>query len=342
MKAAVFYGPGDLRVESVPEPEPGPGELVVKVGAATTCGTDVKSYRRGHPTIFPNLPSLFGHEFAGRIEAVGDGVTDFTVGMRVVSANSAPCGSCFYCSIGRESLCEHLQMLHGAFAERIRVPAPIVAKNTHVLPDGVGDAEAAMVEPLACVVHGIAESPIEVGHTVAVNGVGPIGLMFVRLAGLRGARVIAVDPSPARLEVAEAMGADVLVRPEPDDDVSAAVRRLTPAGRGVDVAVEAVGLPETWEQTIAQLRKGGTAVLFGGAKSGTSISVDTVAMHYSEYTLKGVFHHAPRYVRAAVDLLVTRRVDGRLMLSGERPLDELVAALDDMGAQRGLKYSIVA
>lgn len=341
MRAAVFHQPGDLRIEEVPDPAPGPGEIVVRVGAATTCGTDVKSYRRGHPTIFPKLPSLFGHEFAGVVEAVGEGVDRFSVGQRVVAANSAPCGTCFYCSIGRESLCEHLTMLNGGFAERIVVTAPIVARNTYGLPEGVADAEAAMVEPLACVIHGIHSSGIELGHTVIVNGAGPIGLMFVRLATLRGAEVIAVDRSPERLAVAEAMGATHLVNVTDTGDGVDAARRLTPAGRGADVAVEAVGLPETWEQTIAQLRKGGTAVLFGGAKSGSSIRVDTVAMHYSEYTLKGVFHHQPRYVRTAVDLLTSRRLDGRLLLSGERPLDDLVPALEDMGAQRGLKYAII-
>jgi len=300
----------------------------------------VKSYRRGHPTIFPKLPSLFGHEFAGTVSAVGDEVTRFAVGDRVVAANSAPCGWCYFCSIHREALCENLVFLHGAFGERIRVPANIVKRNTYHIPDSVSAAEAAMVEPLACVVHAIAESPIQLGDTVVINGVGPIGLMFVRLASLRGAHVIATDLSDERLEVSRAMGAQETVNVSRLEDPLKEVMALTREGRGADVAVEAVGLPATWEQTITQLRPGGTAVLFGGAKSGSSISVDTVAMHYKEYTLKGVFHHTPNYVRTAVDLLTTRTVDGRLLLTEHRPLERLVESLDDMSNQKGLKYAI--
>ena len=341
MRAAMFYGPGDLRIEEVPEPVAGPGELVVDIGAATTCGTDLKSYRRGHPTIFPKLPARFGHEFAGTISQVGHGVKGFGIGDSVVCGNSAPCGNCFYCSIDRQSLCENLFFLNGAFAEKILVPAIITAKNTHLLPPGADFAESAMVEPLACVVHGIAEAPIQLGQTVVVNGAGSIGCMFARLATLRGATVISTDLSDQRLALARRFGAAQTINVRGLEDPVAEVRRRTPYGRGADVAVEAVGLPETWEQTIKELRPGGTAVLFGGAKAGASISVDTTSMHYSEYTIKGVFHHAPRYVRTAAQLLGTRVVDVRLMLTGRRPLERLVETLDDMAQQKGLKYAIV-
>ena len=344
MRAAIFHAPGDLRMEDVADPEPAPGEIVVDVRAATTCGTDLKSYRRGHPKLFPTLPARFGHEFAGVVSAVGDGVERFRPGMRVVAANTAPCYACWAYTIGRLSLCENLVFLNGAFAERVAVPAAITARNTFELPDHLDFAAAAPVEPLACVVHGIAESGIGLGDTVVVHGAGPIGLMFVRLAVLRGATVVAVDVSPWRLEQARAAGAAEIVDVSSDDGpeaCAASVRRVTPGGRGADVGVEAAGLPEVWEQAVRALRPGGTAVLFGGPAAGSTMTIDAVAMHYAEYTLKGVFHHTPEHVATAVGLLAGGQVDGDFLVTETRPLDRLVESLEDMAAGRGSKYALV-
>ncbi|HEX8519315.1 MAG TPA: alcohol dehydrogenase catalytic domain-containing protein [Pseudonocardia sp.] len=344
MRAAILHEPGDLRIEDVDEQEPGPGEILVDVRAAVTCGTDLKSYRRGHPKLFPELPARFGHEFAGVVAAVGDGVERFRPGQRVVAANTAPCYACWACTIGRLSLCENLAFLNGAFAEQVVVPAAIVARNTYALPDALDFAAAAPLEPLACVVHGIAESGIALGDTVVVHGAGPIGLMFVRLATLRGATAIAVDVRAGRLRSAERAGAAETLDLSAIDgraDREAAIRRLTPGGRGADVGVEAAGLPEVWEQTVRTLRPGATAVLFGGPPSGTTFSVDTVAMHYGEYTLTGVFHHTPQYVRTAVDLLASGAVDGSSLITETRPLDALVDSLEDMAEGRGSKYALV-
>ncbi|NIZ90010.1 zinc-dependent alcohol dehydrogenase [Kineococcus rubinsiae] len=340
MRAAVFHGPGDLRIEEVPRTVPGPGEVSVAVHAAATCGTDLKSYRRGHPKLFPVLPSRFGHEFAGVVDEVGPGVEGFEVGQRVVAANTAPCGHCWACTKQRPSLCENLEFLNGAFAEQVVIPAAIVSRNTYVLPDSVSFASAAPLEPLATVVHGMAEAGIALGDTVVVHGCGPIGLMFVRLSRLRGARVIATDRSATRLAQAREAGAHTvdLTDLATTADRSAAVRELTEGGRGADVAVEAVGLPEVWEQTVESLRPGGTALLFGGPKAGSRFSVDAVAMHYSEYTLKGVFHHTPQYVKTALDLLSSGDLDGESLISERRPLEALVESLEDMAAGRGAKY----
>ncbi|WP_158886960.1 zinc-dependent alcohol dehydrogenase [Amycolatopsis anabasis] len=343
MRAAIFRGPGELAIEEVPEAPPGPGELTVEVRAAVTCGTDLKSYRRGHPKLFPELPARFGHEFAGVVGAVGPGVTGWAPGMRVVAANTAPCASCWACTRGRESLCENLEFLNGAFAEQVTIPAAIVARNTYRLPGHVSFASAAPLEPLACVVHGMAESGIELGDTVVVHGAGPIGLMFVRLAGSRGARVVAVDASPVRLAAAAEFGAHSTV------DISGlgaaerieAIRAETESGRGADVAIEAAGLAPVWEQAVASLRPGGTAVLFGGPKPGSEVRLDPVAMHYGEYTLKGVFHHTPRHVQTALRLLESGALDGSALISGERPLESLVDSLEDMAAGRGNKYLLV-
>jgi L-iditol 2-dehydrogenase len=343
MRAAIFHGPGELSLEEVPEQQPGPGEIAVEVRAAATCGTDLKSYRRGHPKLFPTLPARFGHEFAGVVSAVGDGVAGLAVGDRVVSANTAPCGHCWACTLGRQSLCENLEFLNGAFAEQVVVPRAIVERNTYVIPDSLPFASAAPLEPLATVVHGMAETGIELGDTVVVHGAGPIGLMFVRLATLRGADVISVDMSSWRLTQAERAGAVETIDISGLDPVQVVdrIKRSTPGARGADVGIEAVGLPPVWEQTVRTLRPGGTAVLFGGTPKGATFSVDSSAMHYEEYTLKGVFHHTPRYVKTAVDLLVSGKVDGGMLITESRPLEALVDSLEDMAAGRGSKYVLV-
>ena len=341
MRAAMFYGPGDLRLQDIDPQEPGPGEILVDVRAAATCGTDLKSYRRGHPKLFPTLPSRFGHEFVGVVSAVGDGVTDFAPGMRVVAANTAPCGGCWACIRNRESLCENLEFLNGAFAEQVVIPRAIVERNTYVITDELDFEAAAHLEPLATVVHGMAESGIALGDTVVVHGAGPIGLMFVRLATLRGANVISVDQTPWRLQQAQMAGAvqtiDLSDITDPEARV-AAIKAATPGGRGADVGIEAVGLAAVWEQTVRSLRPGATAVLFGGTPKGAMFSVDSSAMHYEEYTLKGVFHHTPNYVRTAVELLISKKVDGHSLVTEVRPLEDLVTSLEDMAAGRGSKF----
>lgn len=343
MKAAIFHGPGDLRISDIASTEPGPGEIAVEVKAAATCGTDLKSYRRGHPKLFPTLPARFGHEFSGIVTAVGDGVTAFRTGMRVVAANTAPCGRCWACTRGRQSLCENLTFLNGAFAEELVIGREIVELNTYELPDQVSFDVAAPLEPLATVVHGIAESGIELGDTVVIHGAGPIGLMFAQLAVLRGATVISVDRSAWRLEQAKRAGASEVINITDLDQnrVDAVIRQATPGGRGADVGIEAVGLPAVWEQTVRTLCPGGTAVLFGGTPKGAPFAVDSSAMHYQEYTLKGVFHHTPRHVKTAVDLLSSGKVDAELLITERRPLDRLVESLEDMAAGRGSKYILV-
>ena len=342
MQAAVFYAPGDVRIEDIPPPMVGVGEVVVRIHRALTCGTDLKTFRRGHPTIMQHVPTPFGHEFAGEIVAVGADVDDrWQPGMRVVAANSAPCNRCPYCRMGRHSLCENLAFLWGAYAEYIAIPKAIVEQNLYEIPDHLSFEAAALTEPLACAVHGVAETPIAIGDTVAVNGAGPIGLMFVRLAALRGAQVIASDLSPARLAAARALGASQTVCVRDVEDQVAAVRALTPGGRGVDAAIEAVGLPEVWEKTVQMVRPGGTVNLFGGAKGGSAFSVSTTLLHYSKLTIKGVFHHTPLFVETALSLLVSGMVPADAFISGERPLVEVIDALEAMGRGEVIKYAIV-
>lgn len=340
MKAVLFYAPGDIRFEEIPRPQAGPDEVVVQIKAALTCGTDLKTYRRGHPVLIKKAPSVFGHELAGVIAEIGTGVRGFSVGQRVVAANSAPCGHCFYCRRGHLSLCEHLELLNGAYAQFIAIPARIGQQNLLAIPDEVTFRQAALVEPLACTIHGIERSEIALGDTVCVIGHGPIGLMLTCLARLKGARVIVVGRNPIKLEKARQLGAEELVDTTAVSDPVEAVRGLTPEGRGVDVAIEAVGLPETWEQAIAMTRPGGLVNLFGGCKSGTQVRVDTRRLHYDELRIIGVFHHTPRTVRTALSLIANTRIDADALITHEMPLERLEEAFQLMASGDTLKVAI--
>lgn len=340
MKAVLFYAPGDIRFEETARPQAGPGEVVVEIKAALTCGTDLKTYRRGHPVLIKEVPSTFGHEMAGVIAELGPGVEGFAVGQRVVAANSAPCGHCFYCRRDRPSLCENLDFLNGAYAEFIAVPARIVEQNLLPIPDGVTFRQAALAEPLACAIHGVERSKIQLGDVVCVIGHGPIGLMLTRLAKLKGARVIVVGRNPFKLDKACQFGADDLVDITAVPDPVEAVRSLTPGRRGADVVIEAVGLPETWEQAIATTRPGGLVNLFGGCKSGTHIKVDTRRLHYDELDIIGVFHHTPHYVRAALSLISNGQLDADALITHEMELENLEEALQLMTSGETLKVAI--
>ena len=244
MTAAVLYGKEDVKIERVPIPHLGEGEVLIKVQVALTCGTDLKVYQRGYHARMIVPPALFGHELAGVIEEIGPNVRGFRKGMRVVALNSAPCQMCFYCSKHQENLCEDLLFNNGAYAEYIRIPRRIVETNMLAMPPAVSFEEAAMVEPLACVLRGLHETGVEIGDTVAVIGGGPIGLMFVQVAKAAGCNVIAVVKRESQGSAAKRMGAHEVVQITDVKDPVEAVRALTPDRRGSDVVIEAVGRPE--------------------------------------------------------------------------------------------------
>lgn len=323
MTAAVLYGKEDLRIEQLPVPEAGPGEIVVRVAVALTCGTDLKIYRRGYHAKMLKPPVPFGHELAGTVEQVGKGVTEFHVGERVVALNSAPCDACYYCKHNQQNLCDDLLFNNGAYAEYIRIPARIVAKNTLHIPDGVPFEHAALTEPLACVVRGLEESNAQPGDSLVVIGAGPIGLMFMHTAQLAGMRVIAVVKHDDQADTARTFGAEDVVQTTAVEDVVAAVRALTPDQRGVDVAVEAVATPATWQQAVEMVRKGGTVNFFGGCAAGTKVELDTNRLHYNDITLKASFHHTPATARKALELITSGRFKGRKYITGHAPLSSL-------------------
>ena len=341
MTAAVLYGKEDLKIERVPVPALGPDDVLIRVRAALTCGTDLKVYRQGYHARMIVPPAIFGHELAGVVEEVGEEVRDFHRGMRVVAANSAPCGKCRDCLRDRANLCRYLIFNNGAYAEYIRIPGVIVRQNLLEIPDHISFADAALVEPLACVLRGLEETGLRSGDSVAIIGMGPVGLKFVRLAKLRGAHVIAVAKRPSQKTAARRMGADDVVDAGAED-VVAEVRRRTPDGEGVDVAIEAVGTTKTWEWAASLVRYGGTVNFFGGCPSATTVQLDTQRLHYSEITLKASFHHTPAYIRKSLETISRGEISGRDFITGEVPLQRLPEVLRHMLNRNGdLKTAIV-
>ncbi len=342
MTAAVLYGKEDVQIETVDVPEIGRGDVLVRVRAALTCGTDVKVFRRGYHARMIVPPALFGHELGGDIVAMGKDVRGFKMGQRVVAANSAPCGSCFYCGHNQENLCEDLLFNNGAYAEYIRIPERIVRRNMYEVPDHVSYQDAALVEPLACVLRGLEESGVRPGDTVAVIGLGPIGMMFVRLAkAVCNARVIAIGRRPQQLLRASRMGADETVLNCDGADVVGPVHEMT-GGRGADVVIEAVGLPEVWQLAIKLLRRGGVVNFFGGCPDGTNLSLDTNLLHYSELTCKASFHHTPALIRKALDLVSRGYVGAKDFVNHSEPLTNLLQVMQHLMSHNGhLKTAII-
>jgi len=342
MTAAVLYGKEDVKIEQVPIPRVGEGEVLIKVQVALTCGTDLKVYQRGYHARMIVPPALFGHELAGVIEEVGPGVKGFRKGMRVVALNSAPCQACFYCSKHQENLCEDLLFNNGAYAEYIKVPKRIVELNMLAIPQGMSFEAAAMTEPLACVLRGLQETGVEIGDNVAVIGGGPIGLMFLQVAKAIGCNPIAIVKRDEQVAAARKFGAEQVVQINDRVDTVEAVRALTPGGRGVDVVIEAVGRPQAWQWAIDMARKGGTVNLFGGCPSGTKVEVDTNRLHYSEITLKATFHHTPDTVRRAFKLIAEKKVQPTDYITGEAPLSKLQDILRHMLNRTGdIKTAII-
>jgi L-iditol 2-dehydrogenase len=343
MQAAVLYGKEDVRLEAVPVPVIGRGELLVRVRTALTCGTDVKVFRRGYHAKMIKPPALFGHEMAGDIVALGDGVRKFRVGQRVVAANSAPCDKCFFCRRNQQNLCDDLLFNNGAYAEYIRIPARIVEKNTYLIPEALDYKDAALVEPLACAVRGLDETNVRAGDTIAVMGLGPIGLMFVRLARYAyGARVIAIARRIEQVDRAMLLGAEEGILMGNKQALIAEVRDQT-GGHGADAVIEAIGHPEAWELATLLVRKGGSINFFGGCSSGTKVGLDTGLLHYSEITCKASFHHTPSHIRRALEYVAQGKVSASQLVNHEQPLRDLPQVLHDLAHRRNgqIKTAII-
>jgi len=339
MLAALLYGREDLRLEQVGEPSPEAGEVIIQVTAATTCGTDLKVWRRGGHAKMLKPPTLFGHEASGRIVAVGKDIQNWQIGDRVVANNSAPCMKCFFCQRQEYSLCPDLTWNNGTFAQYLKIPAPIVAQNLLAIPPDLPDELAAMTEPLACVLHGVARSNVKGGDRVVVLGDGAIGLMFVAVLAQQSVQVLLFGGRDRRLQIGQKLGAAQTYNHRQLVDIPTVVKAQTD-GWGADVVIEATGIPTVWETAIACARPGATVNLFGGCPRDTKITVDTEQLHYSELTLKGVFHNTPQHVRASLDLLSSRVIPFELLISDRRPLQDLEQVFHDMQQRQVIKVAI--
>lgn len=338
MKRIVYHGIQDLRLEETEIPVPSYGEVVIKNFVTLTCGTDAKMYMRGYRY---DPPHLIGHEAAGIVHAIGEGVTKFKIGDRVVAHNTAPCHKCYYCKKGQHSMCEDLPSNLGSYAEYQLIPKNIVEENMFQMPDDMEYKQAALMEPLACAVYGTSQVPIELGETVVVNGCGPIGLMFIRLCYLRGARVIACDMMDNRLEKARKLGAIETVKVSEDIDQVEEVRKLTEDERGVDIAIEAAGVPAVWNMAFDMVRPGGTVLCFGGTKKDTTVTFDCTRLHYEQITVKGVFHTTPIHVKAAFELLKMRAIEASDFVENEYPIEQTEQAILEHAKGEVIKNCIV-
>jgi L-iditol 2-dehydrogenase len=343
MRAAVLYGREDMKIEQVDIPSLAEDEVLVRVEVALTCGTDLKVWKQGsHPRMI-HPPALFGHELAGVVESKGSAVNGGVhAGMRVVPSNSAPCNVCMYCRKGQPNLCEDLLFNNGAYAEYIRIPGRIVQQNMLEIPDNVPFVDAAMVEPLACVLRGAHEIDAREGDTVVVIGCGPIGLKFIRILSSRKVRVIALGKRKSQIRAAERLGAVAAFDVSEIDNPVNLVRQLTEGGRGADAVIEAVGSAKTWQWALQMVRKGGRVNLFGGCPSGTQVNFDPAALHYSEITIKSTFHHSPRFIREALDTIVRGEIRASDFITGEVPLTELPHVFEHMKQRNGeLKTAVI-
>ncbi len=343
MTAAVLHGREDLKIEKIAIPALGDDDVLLRVKVALTCGTDLKVWKQGYHARMIQPPAVFGHELAGVVELMGRNVNGgLRAGMRVVPANSAPCGACLYCRKGRQNLCEDLLFNNGAYAEYIRIPGPIVRQNLLEIPSHVSFTDAAMIEPLACVLRGIEETCIQPGDTTVVVGCGPIGLKFIRVLSARGVKVIALGKRSSQIKAAERLGARAAFDVTQLADPVAAVRGLTEGQHGADSVIEAVGQPVTWQWAIGMVRRGGTVNLFGGCPRGSKVEFDPGAIHYQEITIKSSFHHTPRFIREALDTVARGELRASDLITGEIPLAELPGLFEHMKHRNGeLKTAVV-
>ncbi|MBL8148729.1 MAG: alcohol dehydrogenase catalytic domain-containing protein [Blastocatellia bacterium] len=340
MLANLLIKPGQIELREVETPTAGAGEVVVKVRAALTCGTDLKTFLRGHPK-FP-LPTLFGHEFSGEIAQVGKGVKNFKEGDEVMSVPSGPCGQCYFCQRGQENICDGAMANYalGAYAEYIRVPAPVVSQNMFEKPANLSFQEAALLEPLACVLHGLSLPKLKEDDTVVVIGAGAIGLLHLLALHAFGVRkVIVLARRPYKLQLAKKLGAYKVV------DVNEGLYRESileaTDGRGADLVIECTGQPPVWEASVNMVRRGGEVIFFGGCKQGSTVTFDTHRLHYDQITIRSPFHLTRAAVKQSYELLSDGRLMGKSLITDQFPLNQLHEVFSLL--QRGdcIKYAVI-
>jgi L-iditol 2-dehydrogenase len=320
-----------LGVDDLPIPVPAAGEIVIRVKAATTCGTDLKAWRRGHPQI--PMPGPLGHEYSGIVEFAGASAK-FVVGDAVMGVHSAPCGACYWCQREQFNLCESIMetKVLGAYAEYLLVPQRIADVNVFLKPESLPFTEATLLEPLSCVAQGVMELQQSLGtapQTALVIGPGAIGLMFGAMLKQLGWDVTVAGRNPERLAIGAELGLQTV-----------ALTNLQVPPPGFDVVIECTGQVEVWERSIDHVRRGGILMLFGGPPGGTRASYDTHRLHYDQITLMSPFHFGPPAVQVAYDAL-TSGLNLAPLITGTRTLDQAEATFQDLAAGRGVKYAFL-
>lgn len=337
MLSAFLVRPNKIELRKIEKPRPSRGELLIKIKTALTCGTDLKAFMRGHFLI--PMPGPFGHEFSGIVAEVGKGVKDFKKGDEIMAVHSAPCLKCRYCKKRLYSLCEKIMdtKVLGAFAEYILLPPQIVRQNVFHKPKNITFEEAAFLEPLSCVAHGMRDLKIKKGDKALIIGIGPIGILHLLLLKNKGADVIITGLEKKRLRLAKSLGATFAVSP---DKLKNILKKFTD-GLGVDYVFECTGQPDVWQSSVNYVRRGGTVILFGGCKSGTTVTYDAGRLHYNEITLKGVFHFTPDDVKEAYRILKDRKIPVSKLISGHYGLRDTGKAFQKLMEGEGIKYAII-
>ena len=330
MKAAILHGQEKIQIKDIVSSVLKPGEVRIRIEVALTCGTDLKVFKRGYHAKMIVPPAVFGHELSGVISEIAPDIRLWKIGDRVVVANSAPCGGCFFCKNNQENLCEDLLFLNGAYAESIAVPARLVRKNLLRIKPETDFRDAALTEPLACVVQGVEDTKLRARQNVLVLGAGPIGLMFVALAKNLGCNVTIAGRRAPRLEAAKKLGASQVI--DIGDGKNLVDKIRAESETRFDAVIEAVGRPETWEAAVQLVRKGGVVNFFGGCPSGTTVSLDTQLIHYSNLTLLASFHHTPKTIRRALEFIEAGVIRAADFVDGECPLTQLPELFKSMVA----------
>jgi len=339
-RQAVLVEPGRLELRDFTPPRPGAGELLIRIRCALSCGTDLKTFRRGHPLW--KMPTPFGHEFSGVVVEAGEGVAAFRAGDEIMAAPTAPCGICFYCQHGQENLCADAvgRMVLGAYADLLLLPAHVVAKNAFIKPADLPFEEAALLEPLSCVVHANEMARPEKSESVMIIGAGAFGLLHMLVLKAMGVReVTVVGRGAERLKWARELGADIVIDARSADAIDQ-IAKLN-SGFGPDLAIECTGQVEGWQDALARVRRGGRVVFFGGCPTGTELRVDTRRMHYDNLTLMAPFHFRPRDVRRAYELLAGRALNAGAIVNARMRLNDLAEVFSMLEKGAALKCAVI-